>query len=181
MKNLIGGYWVLVNLPIWATAIILYMITLGAIFVLRDKFEGLFYNTSYSAMLGDGALLVVVLMAAEILKRGVLLPEWAQGTKFHWVAVCLGVVLGIVWYTMDDPVQWADSYHHLVIAPLLCYLGITLLPVIFRNGTRVEVISTLVLVALWATLVVYDSKTGRLDQRNYRSLGRCLDIIKSGR
>lgn len=172
-----GGDWVLNELPIWVTAFILYMVTIGVLFILRDKFEGLFYNTSYASQLGDGALSVIVLMAAGILQRGASLPEWAQSWWFDIGAFILGSVLGTVWWLLDRPQQWGDIYHHLVIAPLLCYLGITLLPIIWLSGTHVENYSTLTLILLWAVLVVYDIKTKRLNQREYFGLGEHLGTI----
>lgn len=178
--NLIGSYHVLAVLPIWATALILYMMTIGVIFVLRDRYEGLFYNTSYSAMLGDGALIGVVLMAAEILKRGVVsLPEFPQSVYFHICFALVGGVLGCFWWLrISHPQQWGDVYHHLVIVPLVVYLGLTLLPVIYYNGTRMEVIATICLIALWAGLVVYDLRSGRLDQRKYHNLRSHLKVIQ---
>ena len=179
-NELVGSYWILTALPIWATAFLLYVLTIGVLFVLRDKCEGLFYNTSYAAMLGDGALIVAVLMSAGILQRvgdSLSLPGQFEGKGIHIFAACFGLFLGIMWFALDSPQQWGDRYHHLVIAPLLCYLGITLLPVIFKNGTRVEVVSTICLIAIWAVLVVYDAKTHRLDQRNYHNLGRYIDAM----
>src|SRR3989344_1261051 len=172
--NLVGGHWVLNMLPVWATALVLYAVTLGVIFILRDKYEGLFYNTSYSAMLGDGALLVVVLMAAGVLQREILLPSWLQSKWFHFGVAILGIGLGIRWWGFDafgvmleNYIEWGDIYHHLVIVPLLCYLGVTLLPVIWLAGTRVDKWSTLFLVLLWVMLVVYDTRTKRFNQRHY--------------
>lgn len=180
MNNLYGSYYVLTMLPIWATALIMYMLTIGVLFILRDIFEGLFYNTSYSAMLGDGALVVVGLMTAGILQRGgVSLPTWAQGILFHQFSFFAAGLLGFVWSLLDQPKQWGDRYHHAVIAPLLCYLGLTLLPVIFWNGTRIEITATVLLILLWAGLVVYDAVTRRLNQRQYRNVGFCLNLIKS--
>lgn len=179
--NLVGSCWCLTVLPTWATVLILFMVTIGVIFILRDRCEGLFYNTSYSAMIGDGTLLVVVLIAAEILKRGILplkSPEWMSLTEFHIFAGIVGAVLGFAWLELDQPKQWGDRYHHLVIAPLLCYLLLTLLPVIFKNGTSVEITATICLIALWAVLFVYDAKTKRLDQRKYHSLGGLLNTIR---
>jgi len=176
--NYVGIYRILEAWPIWAVALLLYTVTLGMIFILRDKCEGVFYNTSYSAMLGDGALIVAVLLAAEILKRGGVLPGWMQLKWLHWVAFLCGVLLGVVWCVVDLPEQWADAYHHIMIAPLLVYLGITLLPVIWVLGTHAEKLATLFMVLLWATLVVYDAKTERLNQRKYRDLGIHLTAIQ---
>ncbi len=178
MNNLHGSYYILTALPIWATALILYMATQGVLFILRDRYEGLYYNTSYSAVLGDGALVVVGLMAAEILQRGASLPWFVQGWDYHQVAGSLGALIGIIWLAHDCPKQWGDRYHHAFIAPLLCYLGLTLLPVIFWNGTWMEIAATIILILLWAVLVVYDAKTNRLDQRNYRKLGMRVDAVR---
>ena len=179
-SNQFGSHYVITALPIWATAVILYMVTIGVIFLIRDRCEGLFYNTSYSAMLGDGALCVVVIMAAEILKRGPLV-ELAMGKWFHLLAGFVAIFLGLFWWYVDRPEQWADVYHHLVIAPTLFYLAATLLPVIYYGGTRLEIVAIISCIALWAILVVYDDKTLRLGQRDYRGLGVYLDIMKSGR
>lgn len=171
--SLFVSYWLFSTLPIWATALLLYIITMGAIFILRDRYEGLFYNTSWSAMIGDGALIVVVLMAAEILQRDALFlmlsPWWTkvQNGGLHLCAAGVSVMLGVIWWAIDRPKWPADKYHHLVIAPLLVYLGITLLPVIFYFGTKVECIATICLIALWVGLVVYDMVTGRLNQDRY--------------
>ncbi|MFA6353341.1 MAG: hypothetical protein WCW93_00165 [Candidatus Paceibacterota bacterium] len=177
--ELYGSYYILTVLPIWATAILLYFLTMGVLFILRDIFEGLFYNTSYSAVLGDGGILVIPLMAAGILQRGAPLPWWVRGWEYHQIAVCLGLLLGMIWLALDRPKQWGDRYHHLVIAPLICYMGGTLLPVIFTSGTCLEKLATIFLIALWAGLVVYDAKTHRLDQRNYRDIGSYLTMIKN--
>jgi len=178
MNNYVGSHWVLNALPIWATALIMYVLVQGVLFVLRDKCEGLYYNTSYSAVLGDGALVVVLLMAAAILQRGSAMPEWLQNRNYHIGALLSGLMLGVVWLIRDYPEQWGDRYHHLVIAPLLCYFGITLVPVIFKNGTKVEIVATICLVAVWAVLCVYDAKTDRLNQRNYHGLGNHLNSIE---
>ena len=165
--KLYGSHWLLSTLPIWATAFLLYIVTLGMIFVLRDRFEGLFYNTSYSAMLGDGALLAVVLMGGGILQRYAFLPEFFQTGRFHIEAILVAVAVGVTWWSMDHPQQWADVYHHIVIAPIIIYFGITLIPVIYYHGTKTEKIAVFCLVVIWAVLVVYDAKTKRLAQRSY--------------
>ncbi len=161
--------------PIWMTAFVLYIGTIGVLFVLRDKCEGLYYQTSYSAQLGDGGLIVIVLMVAEILKQGASMPTWLQSNWYHAMAIVVAVALGLVWVFRGHPKEWADYYHHLVIAPLLCYFGVTLVPVIYLNGTRGEKESTILLVLFWALLCWYDATAHRLDQRNYHLLGEHLD------
>jgi len=172
-------YWLFTALPIWAIALLLFVGTIGVIFVLRDRCEGLYYQTSYSAQLGDGALIVVALIAAGIMQRGVFFIPWYmmhQGGRV--CAVLLSIALGLVWFIIDQPEHWGDRYHHLVIAPVLCYLGLTLVPVIFMSGNRIEKSATILLIMSWAVLVVYDAVTHRLDQRSYRGLGEYLNRAK---
>ena len=117
--KLYGSHYILTVLPIWLTALVLYVVTLGAIFVLRDRFEGLFYNTSYSAMLGDGALMVAVLMAAEILKREGGPPDFGSHGFYHANALLAGILVGFIWWMVDRPEQWADVYHHFHVRIIL--------------------------------------------------------------
>lgn len=175
-----GVYYVLALLPLGATTFLLYALTLGMIFYLRDTKEGLFYNTSYSAMIGDGALLSVVVMAIGILKQGGSPPAWlAPNTQF--VFACMGVFFGVAWFLRDRPKCPADRYHHLVIAPTLFFLLLTLVPVIIKNGTKWDMRLLGFLVAIWGALVVFDavSSPNRLDQRRYYNLGHYLNSFKS--
>lgn len=72
-----GGYYILASLPIWASAGLLYAITLGAILVGRDVLEGLPYNVAYSAFIGEAGLMIGVLVAATVLKRdGIYQRSW---------------------------------------------------------------------------------------------------------
>ncbi len=176
-KNLVGSHKFLEWMPVWGTAFILYMVTIGMIFLLRDLFEGLFYNTSYSSMLGDGALCAVVLMSAEMLKRGESPPQWTQSLKFHVGAAIVAVLFGFTWWSLDHPKQLGDIYHHLVIAPLLFYFALTLLPLILGRGTTREVVATFAMILIWASLVVYDGFSQRLHQRGYYGLDEHLKKI----
>lgn len=161
------------------TGLLMYAVTFLPLFVLRDRCEGLYYNTSYSAVVGDGGLIVVALLVAGIVQRGpFFLPGLVHSVEYQDCAIAIATLLGLVWFQLDHPQQWADRYHHLVIAPLLCYLGLTLVPIIYLNGTLPEKVSTVLLVLLWAGLVVYDTLTHRLDQRNYHALGFHLNEMK---
>ncbi|MBI3888508.1 hypothetical protein HY311_01810 [Candidatus Nomurabacteria bacterium] len=179
MQQLYGSYYVLATLPIWVTALLLYVLTMGVLFVLRDRCEGLYYNTSYSAVIGDGALIVIVLMAAGILQRVHAVPAWVQDERFHFVVATLSICFGVSWWRQDRPRQWADKYHHLFIAPLLAYCLVTLLPVVWGKGTKVEITATGCLFLVWLVFVIYDAATYRLDQRNYHSLGTYINAIKT--
>ena len=179
--NLVGSYWVLTTWPIWAIALVLYIATMGVIFFLRDRCEGMFYNTSNSAMIGDAALLAIVLMAAEILKQGPELHWILRCWQFHATSFVVGGVAGFIFLLKTLPEELADAYHNFVIVGLLVYLGITLLPVIFVCGLPAEITATAFLIALWVALVSHDAKTKRLDQRKYFDLGCHLKQILAER
>jgi hypothetical protein len=163
----VGSHYVLSVLPVWASALIFYGVTMGVIYVTRDIFEGLPYQVAYSAQFGDTALAGAVLIAATILQRGHSLPVWLSNGYFHLLAAVIGVSVGIAWWSLDRPSHWADSYHHLFIAPLIVYLAITLVPVVLLNGTKVEKYFVVCFAVLWATLVVYDIKHDRTNQRQW--------------
>jgi hypothetical protein len=163
----VGSHYVLSGLPIWASALIFYGVTMGVIYVARDIFEGLPYQVAYSVQFGDTALAGAVLIAATILHRGDPLPWRLSSGYFHILAAIVSVGFGITWWSLDRPSHWGDIYHHLFVAPLIFYLAITLLPVILINGTKVEKFSVLCFALLWATLVAFDLKHERMNQRQW--------------
>jgi len=162
-----GSHYVLSGLPIWTSALILYGITMGVIYVARDFFEGLPYQVAYSAQIGDAALIGAVLIAATILQRGAPLPLWLGSSYFHILTAIVSLSFGITWWLLDRPSQWGDIYHHLFLAPLIFYLGLTLFPVILINGTKVEKLSVFCFVMLWVALVAFDIKHERMNQRRW--------------
>ena len=163
----VGSHYALSVLPIWASALVFFGVTMGVIYVLRDIFEGLPYQVAYSAQLGDAALAGAVLVAATILQRGEALPGWLISGNFHVFAALISVSFGVTWWLIDRPTQWGDIYHHLFVAPLILYLAITLLPVILFNGTRIEKLCVLCFALLWAALVVFDITHARMNQRQW--------------
>ena len=176
MYNYIWIYRVLDILPFSVTVLILYLITMVAVFYLRDKHEGVFYNTSWGTMVGCGTLLSIVVMAAEILQRGAFLPSWLEDKWFyHLGVIILGFFIGsVMWWRdvrladeVNDLIHWGEVYHHLVIVPLVCYLSVTLLPVIYLAGESIEKMFALCFILSWLFLVVYDFRSGRINQRSY--------------
>jgi len=166
-----GIYAFLAWCPLWALALILYAMTDCAIHVLRDWREGLGYQVAYSAKIGDAGLIVVVLIAATILKRGNLtLPGWLMNETTQFWILFTGMVIGLAVSaaTMKSRSgQLADRYHDMVIAPFILFFAITLVPVIYLGGTMTEKISTACLILLWVVLVIYDIKTERMNQRRW--------------
>lgn len=164
--TLVGSHFLLAALPVWACAPLLYIGTMGVIFVMRESSEGLPYQIAYSAQFGDLALLTTVLIGSTILHRGVALPAWSLGWSFQGICLGVAVAVGATWWWLDHPGHGADIYHHLFVAPVFIYLALSLTPVI-ASGTRSERVWALCFVLAWATLVLVDVKTGRMDQREW--------------
>ncbi len=169
--QLVGSIYVLFALPIWAMVAILFTITLAAILVGRDILEGLPYNVAYSAVIGDAGLMICVLIAATILQREgdyIYIPHWLQDWFIHILILIVSIELGIficVSSIKSRSGQVMDIYHDVVIGPLIFYLAVTLLPIIFINGTKVEIAALLCFVFLWIGLVGFDIKYERMNQR----------------
>lgn len=166
-SQFVGSHYVLYELPIWASSIILYAATIGVIYILRDFFEGLPYQVAYSAQFGDVALVGAFLIAATILQRNDPLPWWLSCGYFHVLAALVSVGFGITWWSLDRPAHWGDIYHHLFVAPMILYLALTLLPVILINGTKVEKCWVLCFALSWVTLLAFDLKHERINQRQW--------------
>ncbi len=167
----VGVYHILSVLPIWTTVSIFATIFL-TVFVGRDILEGIPYNVAYSSLAGDVALMVAVLIAADILQRnaGRRMRGWHQNGKVHRIILLSSMMLGMVVCVVtlsSRSGQLMDVYHDIIIAPLFLYLAVTLLPLIFGDGNRMEKRATILLILLWAGLVGFDIKYDRLNQRQW--------------
>ena len=171
--KLTGIYSILAKLPIWATTAI-FGIILTMMFVGRDFFEGLPYDVAYSSTTGSLALMVVVLIATSILQEGRATKnlQWLevggiglQGMLFVDIWVYCGIVCSLTLNSRSG--QLMDIYHDVVIAPLFVYLAITLLPVIFKNGTKKEKTVTVCLALVWFGLVTFDMTHDRMNQHQW--------------
>jgi hypothetical protein len=169
--NYVGIYEVLASVPIWLIAIVAWLATDGVIHFMRDKLEGLAYQTSWSAKFGDAGLLTAILIAATILQRGnAYMPLWLHIGWLQVAILAVCVVLGfIVWRTTHDvrSAHAADAYHDLVIGPVILFLAITLLPVIWFNAQGYEALAVIIAIAVWAILGYIDVKEGRMNQRRW--------------
>ena len=95
MTNLVGIHQLLVAIPVWILAPLLYLATDGVIHFLRDKREGFGYQTSWSAKYGDLCLLSVVLMVATNLHDGTYVPMWLHFFRLQVFLLIACVVIGI--------------------------------------------------------------------------------------
>lgn len=160
--------------PIWATALILYAMTDGVMYLGRDLLEGIGYQIAYSAKFGDAALIGVVFIASTVIQRGLsfstMFPSWFLGRRFHLAVWFFSVVLGAIVCAQTLEArsgQAMDIYHDVVIAPMILYFAVTLLPVIYIGGRRTEKMATVLFILFWMSLVAFDVIHNRINQRQW--------------
>jgi hypothetical protein len=108
----------LATLPIWFTAITLWIFTDGMIHLMRDQLEGLGYQTAFSAKYGDAGLLGAILIGATILQRtSIYIPNWLQNGSHQIVilvtCIALGAAVSFITNGMRSG-QVGDIYHDVV-------------------------------------------------------------------
>ena len=171
MTHLVGIYSLLAYTPIWLTAIVLWTFTDGVIHLMRDRLEGLGYQTSFSAKFGDAGLIAATLIAATILQRdGSHVPDFVNNAMGQVAAGFIGTILGAyvtITTTGKRSGQAADIYHDLVIGPAIFFLVITLLPVIWENATTYEWFAVCFAAATWTILGIVDIVYDRMNQRQW--------------
>ncbi len=156
-------YSVFATSPLWVTLALVY-VALGVILFLRDSRE----RVQFSVLLGEPILLTVVLVVAyDLLQRGAYPPEWMESEMAQTCISGVCVTAGLMWWAFTLPEQRAVVYHRIVVAPLLIYACVMLLPVIFFSDKYPDKMAEAVIaVAFWLVLVILDLKAGRFSQRN---------------
>lgn len=166
-QDLVGVLRLLAILPLWLAPILLYVLSIGIIWFLRDYFEGFGYNTAFSSQIGDAFLMGCVLMGISFLREHRPVPAFLNDSLWQIALAVVGGGVGFVWFALDRPPQWGDRYHHLVVAPMLVWLGVASAAIILKSGKVWEKAVALLFFFAWAGLVGYDANTGRLPQRHY--------------
>lgn len=178
MDGYVGIFRLLAVTPVWAAALFILVLCspLGIMFVLADRSTGLFFNVSYSGVIGDMLLTIAILIGVTVLKRGAPLPTIWYGhstiwPQIIWLLVCVAV--GITLFispSHSTPLTnetLPDRYHNLVVVPVYLFLVPAMALVIVYNGTVAEIVIGLLLVAIWACLVWFDYDNNRLNQPEY--------------
>ncbi|HEY4501424.1 MAG TPA: hypothetical protein VJI70_04175 [Candidatus Paceibacterota bacterium] len=170
MSEYEGAFKLLAAVPVWMTALFVAIMCVAIPFVLADRTTGLFFNVSYSGVVGDLCLIIVILIGVTVIQRGALLPVWFSGMwpQVLWSAVC--VTVGIILVTMTTPwptETWPDRYHNFVTVPIFLFLLPLMVLTIIYNGNRVEMVMSCLLVAIWGSFVLYDFRTERMNQPEY--------------
>jgi hypothetical protein len=176
VNEYLGIFKLLAITPVWAIALFMFAVCspLGIMFVLADRRTGLFFNVSYSGMIGDMLLTIAILIGVTVLQRGTVLPGWAGNIplQFSWTVFCCVTATRIMFKkrTFPLPTDTApDFYHNLIVFPIYMFLVPIALIIIWNGGTLPEITFGFGFVVIWATLAIGDYETGRLGQPRYVS------------
>lgn len=160
---MVGIYWFLKIIPIWALTVFLFFVCLNVLFILRDKLEGLPYNISVCSQQGDTALIISILIAVERLQKGIILPNWAQPLAFQFLCLGIAASAGIIDTTVVTIFgdSWheqtiADRYHNLFALPLLVFFILASLPILLKEQWW-EIMITIFLFGVWVSAFLFDS------------------------
>jgi hypothetical protein len=84
------------NVPFWLLFLGLYIIVVGVLLPIRQFQEGLPYNVSFASEYGDLALILIIMIGAEVLQRTG--ASGMMGTlQFHVVVGVIALLVGFVW------------------------------------------------------------------------------------
>jgi len=178
MPDYVGIFKLIATTRWWVTLGVLLAVGWAIPFVIADRGTKLFYNFSYSGMIGDLCLLIVICIGITMLQRGEALPIWFSGgvTQILWLIICIG--MGAYLGSADTP--WpiespADRYHNMITVPVFMFLLPLMILAIKHGGDEVEWPTVWVLVLVWAALGVYDGATNRLNQP--KRLSRMFGVV----
>jgi hypothetical protein len=180
-----GVYLVLAMAPLWITAMVLVIFCIGILYPGRKWFEGMAYNVAFSSNYGDMALIGVPLIGIWILQTGGNVPMFANSSCYQSACAIIAVAVGIACHlacTADlkkkgRTVMVMDSYHNLVVIPLLVYLILFInIPIMIASGSFFQWLSEAVLVFIWTLLVFVDFKMDRLDQQMWLWKNRSIKM-----
>ncbi len=160
----VWSHVVLTAIPIWVILACLIATLYVPIYAGRWILEGFPYNVSTSAMFGDAALTVYIILAAEVLKREPALPQWTTNASFNFICIFAGVA---AFLTAPYAAKAMDQYHNWFIVPVMAYLIASTLPVVFLGGIRGEICASVGFFLVWGGFLWFDIHHHLLNQREW--------------
>lgn len=178
MEKLMGIYGLLYTTPTWITAMLLYFFCINILFIMRDWFEKMPYNISVASQQGDLALIGYILIGVEILKRQTYFPAWITNETFYSpvfsspaiaiIIIATGCVYHFAVISKPDKHQTiADTYHNIVIVPLLAILIILISLVTGQYGTDFEKAVSICCLLVWLITMHFDAEQDRFQQTKW--------------
>lgn len=182
-----GCFYILAIMPIWTIILCLFVFSGLIIWVCREFFEGFVYDVSHASRYGVFGLFLIILIGATILHRHPDMSGWIGSEGLHDTFFAISAIVFMAMTYAEASMrlksvkrQIADTYHNIVIIPVLTYLlGTTLLLILFK-GTITEILSSLLFFSLSGLLSIYDFKKGRLNQRAWIEEHGFESILKKG-
>ncbi len=172
-QHFIGIHFFLATTPIWATVATLFFLTIAILHIIRNFSEGMNYNISLTSEIGDMALIMIIVISATILQRGIAGYGVSATEKIGFqiitliitAFICFGGLIHDVFNKNKE--TSADFYHNAIINPLFFLLLLNSIPIIWNHGMLIEKISALCFAFVWTGLLVFDWQTGRLHQTEW--------------
>ena len=147
---------------------LLYAIFYSILWIGRKIFEGRGYDVALSSKFGDVGLATFIIIASYIIQQPDFQPtEWMESRSFNWSMASISISAGMVFLVLVKPKHLVDGWHAIITVPMFLYFIGTTVPVYLYHGTWWQQVIGLFLLLFWLALVIYDAKTGRLDQRKW--------------
>lgn len=152
----------------------LWLITIGVLFILATPWVRRFsepygrgYSVSISAVWGDFFLLLMLGATAHNIQEQGVPSLVVQDGWFHGVTIIISLIIGVrMFMTAEGEQGFVDRVHNLVVVPGFIYLMTTAFLIAFQVSLQLSILGVLV-IGLWATFVVIDSREERLHQISY--------------
>jgi hypothetical protein len=138
-----GVYRILFLLPTWLVAATLAM---SIVVTLHGKKSHEYWLWAFSYV----GLLMVVFTAIGILKRGpIFVPLYhLRFGWFHWTILATAISVGTVACLSVNENRLTEVFRDIIVDPLFVFLMLTLLPIVYANGTASDKMLTAV-VLFW--------------------------------
>lgn len=170
---LYGSHYFLNAYPIYVYVLI-YVFFYSLLWLGRWKFEGRGYDVAYSSKFGDIFLAAFVIIAACTIRQPDFQPSnWMESKIFHLSIAGFSIVASVIYFLFTRPKRVMDIWHALFVVPIFLYLIITTIPVYLQcvddDGSN---LFGFIPLFVWLTLVIYDIKKDRMDQRTWIAKNR---------
>lgn len=174
----IGSVAILGRLKPSFVLILTILLSNGVVGALRVITEGTYYDRSLASRPGDALLGVYLAAASWIIRRDEkAVPDQhlqvnAEASRTWHCATASGALLaGVILRFLamkshggrETP---ANTYHNLIVVPLLTYFVASVLPVVANTRQRKAQIIAVIGLLGWLCLLIWDIKAGNL-QRNH--------------
>lgn len=168
-----GIYRLLSGLPTW---IAMGSLCVMVLLVLSEKISRRERMVAHMWAVCYAGVLVVVLFTIGILKHGtVFVPNYyLQFGWCHWLILSIAMAFGVSMCLVTNENRLAELFRDVIVDPLFVFLIITLLPIVYTNGTNGDKTVTSVCVLIWivpflarVVLGLRRFIEGRLQSRSY--------------